>query len=759
MKRVLKWLVGLLLTGLVVFVGLILVVPLLFDANDYKGKISDLVYDKSGYRLEIPGKIRLQVTPGLDILFSLGQVRVLSSADFPDTILLTTEEAGLELSLLPLLREKRLEIRGLQLHGVYCHLIRDKAGRGNWEAASPAPAPVETSAPVSKKNSAPEKHMTAAKDTEAKGALPLLDFGSLDMSRITVRYEDQQTGKTFELKEFSMQTGRVQDGLPFQLQSAFVLTSSGSGNSVVAVESTLETEMAFSLAAQTIRFEGLSLVSKIKALGMQEMAFRLAGSCSLDLQQKKANIDSLTLASGDLSLVVRGEVENFAGPVFQGTLQIPEFSLREFLEQNNVGQPTWKDDSALRRIGLSLGFQGDGNTITVSDIQALLDGANAKGRFVLVDPAHPAYEFTMHLDRLDLDRYAALPPETPQARPKNQTSQGPMAKEPKGNTAASTMKNAGGADAGRTTRQADSLQPLFPVELLRGLDFTLQLTVDSMKSSGAELSQVELKARGKDGLLELKPFQAKLYNGTISAETTLDVRGSVPRLEVKKDLDHVSVGPLLRDMTGKEEISGVAVLSAQLTSSGNNREALLRSLNGNMNLALQDGEIKRLRILQVIRQARALYKKEQVVQSSADEPTAFAFVSASGMIKEGIFYNNDLKANSDLMKVTGKGEVDFADEKVDYLLNIYLARGLNRADESGRVEYGKTPVPYRIRGTFSDLKEEADVAGLLKSQAKTLLMNELQKQLDKGDKDEEEGKKKDPAKQLLEQGLKSLFGK
>ncbi len=734
-KRVLKWSVGFVLVGVVIFAGLIVLLPLVLDPNDYKTKISDLVYDKSGYRLEIPGKIGLQVTPGLDILFSLGQVRVLSGPDFSDAILLASEEARVELALWPLLREKRLQLQGLRLHGVYCNLIRDKAGRGNWELPAPAPAPAAV--PGSQGKQAPPPQQQAA-GREKKA--PSLDLGSLELSRITVRYEDRQAGKIFELKELSVHTGRVQDGRPFHLQSTFILASSGSGNSVLSVESTLETGMVFSLAGKTVQFDKLSLVSRINAFAMQEAAVQLAGSGSLDLQQRKVMIDDLTLVSGDLSLTVRAEVSDFSGPVFQGTLQVPEFSLREFLEQNNFGQPVWKDDSALRQFGLSLGFQGDGKTITVTDIQALLDGAHAQGSLTLVDPAHPAYNLKMHLDRLDLDRYASLPPQSGTPSPP------------------STKEESTGAAPKVSAQKAPSLQPLFPVELLKGLDFRLDLAADSMKSSGVELSRVELKAQGKDGLLELKPFQAELYSGTISAEATLDVRGNTPRMVLRKELDHVHVAPLLRDMTGKEEISGIAVLSVQLTSSGNSREAILRHANGKLQLALQDGEIKRLRILKVIRQAKALYKGEQVVHASADEPTAFAHISASGLIKEGIFYNDDLKANSDLMKVTGKGEVDFADEQVDYLLNIYLTRGLDRGEGSGKAEYSRNPVPYRIKGKFSELKEGADVAGLLQAQAQSLLMKELQKQLNKGDEGKKQGEKKDPAQQLLEQGLKSLFG-
>lgn len=736
MKRLMMWAGGLLLACVIIFVGLILLLPMVLDPNDYKDKITDIVYEESGYRLEIPGDIELYVSPRLDVLFSLGQIRVQSGSDFPDTILASSEKAKVELSLLPLLREKRLSVQGVKLHGVYCNLIRNKKGKGNWEMSVAAAAlPASDDKEVSL---APPPSPAPANAKK----LPGLELGSLDLSEITVRYEDQQTDKLLELKKISVQTNNVQEGLPFHLQSQFTLMSSGSSNSVLSVDCTLESDVTLALTAKTLQLDSLSLVSKINGVGLQETTVHLALDTAVNLAEKKAKIDNFTLSSGKLALQVKAEITDFSDPVFQGSVHIPEFSLREFLEQNQLSQPAWKDDSALRQVGFSCRIEGDKKKISVSDMQAFIDGAHANGRFTLIDFAHPAYDFQLHLDRLDLDRYATVPPRSEAVVPHG-----------KSNAVKSEEKVSLSAAV-----KASSLQPVFPVDMLRSLQFQLDLEADSMKMSGAEISQVVLKMQGKDGLLELKPFRAELYSGSIAAESSIDVRGNVPQLKVQSNLDHVQVGPLLTDMTGKEEVTGAAVFALQLATSGNTKEQLTRHANGKMNLALENGVIKKLHILQVIRQAKALYDGEQVVSASADEPTGFAHISATGAIREGVFHNKDLKAGSDLMNVTGSGRVDFVDEYVDYLLKVTLTRGMDRNEKSGRTDYSKFEIPYKIQGKFSELKQEADVVGLLKSQAQNLLMNELQKQLDKGDGDAKQGKDENSTQQLLNKGLKRLFG-
>ncbi len=752
MIRAMKWIGGLVLLLLVLFAGLIILLPRLIDPNAYKDKISDLVYDNSGYRIEIPGDINLHVSPRLDVLFSLGQVRVLSAPGFTEDTLVSSEEARVELSLLPLIREKRLAIQGIQLHGGYCYLVRNKAGKGNWELpASKSVSPSPTSKKPVASDSQPSTEASKSVPTQKK-KLPTLDLGGLEFSRINIRYEDQQTGKRFELKDFSMHSGRVQDGQPFHLQSGFTLTSSGNSNSVLAVENTFEADVTLGLAAKSLQLDNLSLVSLINAFGLQETEVKLVTNAFVDLVGKKVKVEKMQLSSGELLIRLNAEVVDFANPAFSGNVQVPDFSLRKFLQRNKLPQPVWKDESALNQVGFSCELKGNTEKVAVSDIKIVLDGTHGEGSFVLSNLKKPAYDLQMHFDRFDIDRYATVQPqhEAVVEQDKNE------AKKADQKTTGSAAGSGKGGAVSRIT--AKPLESVFPIDLLRKLQFRVDLGVDAMKIRGAELSKVAMEASGKNGLLSLKPFSAKLYDGTISAESTLDVRGKLPKLSVKQNLDRVQVGPLLHDIKGKDEVTGAVVMSLQVTSSGNSRKRLISHANGKMSLALEDGIIKKLHILQVIRQAKALYDGEALITNAVDEPTGFARLSASGVIKQGVFHNDDLKATSDLMKVTGSGKVDFGAEYVDYLLKIALTRGMDRDDKSGRAEFSKFVVPYRIHGNFANIKEEADVVGILKSQAKSLLMKELQKQLNKGQGDTKQNEVKDLGTQLLEQGLKGLFG-
>jgi len=227
-------------------------------------------------------------------------------------------------------------------------------------------------------------------------------------------------------------------------------------------------------------------------------------------------------------------------------------------------------------------------------------------------------------------------------------------------------------------------------------------------------------------------------------------------MNLKKNLQGVQLGPLFIDLVGKEELSGRADIRVDVVTRGIDKAGLTRNANGNVNLSLSDGKIAKLQILQTIRLAKALLSKEPLTANASSQPTGFATLTASGTLTNGVFINNDLQAASDLMKVTGKGKVDLVQEQIDYLLTINLIDRIERKQDTGLVDLGNTPIPYRIKGSFTDLQQSAALENLAKSKAKEFLLDTLEKEFGSG-KDGQEKSDSD-INSLINKGLKGLFG-
>ena len=737
MNKAVKWILIAVagLIGLVVIVAIS--VPFFINPNDYKGKISQLVQDQTGRELSIPGDIKLHVSPRLDVTFSLGEIRLAAGKDFTGTPFASSKLAEIKLALWPLLSQKQLQVNNITLENVQLNLIRNKEGKTNWQDLVAG----------SKRKSAPkEQAPETGKDqpTQAAEKKPLtIDIGAIDIKDINVRYQDEQSGKTIELSKFNLNVGHLQEGQPFPIEADFILNLNDTKQKPLTATIASKGTLTLFLSKQRFILADFSLNGLFQGtmFPASKLELELLTDADINLPDEKVIVKKLVVKQGELTAETALSLTGFKTPSIEGTFQLQEFSPRTYLERQGIALPDFSDPQVLARLSASLGFSLDRDRLAVKDINVQLDNTTIKATASVNNLKHPAYELVMDIDQLDLDRYAV------KKAKKTEPASMATAEEP------TQQQMAQG------TREADQL--IIPVHLLRDLLFSADIKIGSLKAAKLQTSQIVLKAEGKDGLIRLEPLSAKLYDGTITVTGEIDVRGDTPKMQLKKVLQNVEMGPLFVDMTGREEISGRANLQADVITRGLTKKELTRNANGAMSLSLADGLIARLQILQTIRLAKALLDKQAMAPASSEQPTGFATLTASGKLTNGVFTNNDLLMESDLMKVTGKGTVDLVNEQIDYLLTVYLTDRVERDKETGLVDLGNTPIPYRIKGSFTKLEQSAAVGELVKAKAEEFLLDTLQKQLEPDSNKKDATKKDTPATDagsLINRGLKGLFG-
>lgn len=424
------------------------------------------------------------------------------------------------------------------------------------------------------------------------------------------------------------------------------------------------------------------------------------------------------------------------------------------LKSNISGAPV-----PVKIFGLEMNAKADlgKSLVDVSNLQITIDDTTIKGTASIANLQKPSYKTALHIDQLNLDRYK---------------TENKATRKADGNTPAETApaETTPAATATKQQQYEEEKDPIIiPVDLLRGLTFDAEIKIDKLVAAKLITTDILVKATGKEGLMQLQPFSANLYQGTIMVNGDIDARPDVTEMKLTKVLKGVELGPMFMEMKGKEEIKGTADIKANITTRGLTKKELTRNANGTMNIALANGEIAQLKIIDTIRVAKQLYEVASKDSSTtaatkktqSGKPTSFANLSASGVITNGVFKNDDLLAESELMKVTGKGTVDFNTEQINYLLTIYLAKTLERDEEKDLVKMSDTPIPYKITGTFDKIEQAAALQEILKAGAIKLLSKELEKQF--GGKDSKDGEKKDTdssgsTEDLINKGLKSLFG-
>ena len=87
---------------------------------------------------------------------------------------------------------------------------------------------------------------------------------------------------------------------------------------------------------------------------------------------------------------------------------------------------------------------------------------------------------------------------------------------------------------------------------------------------------------------------------------------------------------------------------------------------------MKDGAIKGINLADSARNAKAAIGMKQQ-KPDASQKTDFSEASASFKIARGVAHNDDLKAASPFLRLSGAGNLDIGNNTIDYLANAKLA--------------------------------------------------------------------------------------
>ncbi len=796
MGKVLKILAILVVVLVLVVAGGAAAIVMLVDPNDYRGEIETAVRDNTGRELTLGGEIGLSVFPWLGL--TLNDARLSNAPGFGDAPFAEVGEVEIRVKLVPLL-SSRLEMDTARLVGLKVNLARDNAGHTNWDDLAGGGKQAD-----GKKRSDEGRH-------DDGKALAALAIGGIEISDAALTWDDRQAGQRYALQNVSLSTGEIGGGRPVDLQLGFDVESDapkmagrvelagrvtadqaaqrvsiagtelkvdlkGEGLPGGAFDATVNADIDADMAKQTasvanlrIATLGLQASGKLDAtdlqqtpriagqlnvaeFGLADLVARLGialpegvqadklGNAKVDATfsatDKSAELQKLVVAVAGGTLEAQAKIPNLEQPSATGTLAISNLNPRVLIAAAGQALDT-ADPQALTMLNLKSGFTGSADHVDLKGLDLALDQSRLTGNASVRNFAKPAIRFGLELDAIDADRY--LPPRS---------------EEP---AAVATP----GAAAGGAAQ--------LPLEPLRALDIDGTLKIGKLKAYNLNSSNIVLRLTASNGQLRVNPAQAQMYDGRYQGNIGLDVRSDTPKLSLDESLTGVQVGPLLRDLTGEpEKLTGTAQMNAKLTAAGSAPEAIQKTLNGNAAFAFTDGAVKGFNLAKLIRDAKATLSGAPV-SGGSEEQTDFSELTGTAKITNGVIDNRDLAMKSPGFRVAGEGIADLPQQQVDYLVKASIV-GTSKGQGGKELESLKgVTVPVRIKGSLSDPGFAVDVAALATDQVKQRAAQEIDKALQKqlGGGDAASGSTTeggtgdaggDPKKELINKGLKGLFG-
>ena len=211
--------------------------------------------------------------------------------------------------------------------------------------------------------------------------------------------------------------------------------------------------------------------------------------------------------------------------------------------------------------------------------------------------------------------------------------------------------------------------------------------------------QIAAEVQGQDVLLQNFSFQ--FFDGQATAQGRVTSGSETPPFTGKMTIQGMQLGPALNALaTTRVSISGTAGADLGLQGRGFSMSDLTQSLEGTGHMAVKDGKIEGVNLLQ---EAIAILK---VVGLSLDDAkaTAFSTIETDLAMKQGIVHVQRLLMDSHDFQATGGGTIGF-DQTLNLAVNLNLSQDfsqkLGRSSPVAKLamKEGRLSLPLVITGT------------------------------------------------------------
>lgn len=658
-------LIKVLLIGIAAVVGVVAVAAiallLFFDPNDFRDRISAGVKSQTGRDLVIQGDLSLSLFPWIAV--EIGRTELGNADGFSDELFLSFEQASLSVRLAPLILRQEVTVGTASLDGLQVNLEVAGNGATNWDDL--AAGGNDEAAPA-----------------EESGDGAVIDVANIEVTDANVSYKDGQSGSAYTVSNLTFKTGRIVADTPIDMSGEFDFAATpGELGGHLAIRGT----STMSAGAQQLSLAGLNVTGTLNGIVSQPTDFNFdAREINVDTAAQSINAGEMDLSVLGLSMAADVEPFSYAGsPQPRATLSVAEFSLKDLMQVLDIEPPVTADPDAMQRVSFSANAAVGDTAIALSAMTLALDDSAMTGTLSVPTTNTGALEFDLNVDSIVLDAYMAP------------------------------------ADDSVATADEEAADIEIPVDLIRTLNANGRFTIDQAFLSGMEFENLELGVNAAGGNLRLHPLAADFYDGSYSGDVRVDASGDVPSVSANENISGVNLASMAKALFDQDNISGTINGGFILGGAGRSLSAIRSDLDGSMSIELADGAWEGTDVWHQLRSARALFRQEPAPEPTLPARTKFSSVTATGVVTDGIFQNDDFRAELPFLQLIGAGMVDLNTTEVDYGLQV---RVLDRpefmagATAAELEDFTETVVPLKITGLMSSPSVKPDIGGIFRGQ-------------------------------------------
>lgn len=708
------------LSAIVLIIGLgIAYLSFVFDPNQFKSQLIELVKEKKHRTLVIDGNIQLNFFPKLGV--SLEKIR-LSEFESP-TQFANLDKAQISLALMPLF-QKQIVVDKVSLHSLQLRYQRDAQGKSNIDDLLAK----DLSDDQTKAESSNTKQMR-------------FDIEGIDIANSQFEIDDQKAALKGSIKDLNLSTGKIGDKkkTPVKFSAAFNFQQPKAEAKI-----DLNTQLSFDMAQKSLDLQDfktqiagklgsdtIEVLLETAALSWQpdhgkseqiKLNAKLKGA-----QELGANIvlNKFTLQEKQLSIAeVQMQAESKQGGASKQLALKSPVSMdlnTQLLKLQQLAIQIKINDPKLAQTAIAIPITGHASVNLKeksldSVFDAKFDETQLHTSLQVQNFSAPTINFKVDIDKLNLDRYIKPTTEPANAAPSKEED----------------LNLAG----------------------LKALNLNGVIRIGALQVKNLHINQVNLPIKAAQGEISMNGLQAQLYQGEVAGNIRFDVDGN--RLQMQQKLSNIQINPLLVDFMKKDILEGRGSLNLQINTHGKRVSHFKDNLNGTISTQLLDGAVKGINLAKSLRdfKAKISNKTDQQQSANSNEKTDFSALSASIHFVDGVGNSDDLDMKSPFLRVGGKGMVDLRANKLDYTAKVTVVNTATGQDGSDLSQLKDISIPVRISGPFDQLSYQLQFAQIGSEALKSALKAKAAPVLE-----EKKKELKEKVNEQLKDKLKGLFSK
>lgn len=689
-----------------------------FDPNQFKSQLIELVKNKKHRDLAIDGNIQLNFFPKLGV--SLEKIKL---SEFESTVQFAAlDRAQVSLALLPLL-QKQIVIDKVSLHGLQLRYQRDAEGKSNIDDLI--------------------KQESTTEATEVSGASdkPMrFDIEGIDIANSSFQIDDQKGDFKGRIQDLNLSSGKISDKnkTPIKFSAQFQFDKP-KADAKVEINTQLrfdleqksldlqdlKTQIAGKLGANPFDVQldtaALHLSSTESSSDQIKLTAKLSGTQDVNAQVvlNKLQMRDHRLDVAELSLKAQSTQAGSSKQVdFKSSLkmaldtqilQLPQLAMQIKLNDPKLAQA----EIVVPITGLLNANLKDKSLDTKLD--AKFDETKLQTSVQVNNFSNPAISFKVDVDKINLDRYIKTSTEV--------------------------------------AKTDNSKEEDLNLVALKSLNLDGLIRIGALQVKNLKINQVALPLKANQGKISMNGIAAQLYQGSVAGNMGFDVDGN--HFHMQQNLSNVQINPILVDFMQKDIVEGRGNLNLNINTHGKRVSQFKDNLNGTIRTQLSDGAVKGINLAKSLRdfKAKILNKTDQQQAANKNEKTDFSAFSVSINFVDGIGSSDDLDMKSPFLRVGGKGQVNLRTSSLDYTARTTIVNTSTGQDGADLSQLKDLTIPVRISGPFDKLGYQLQFAQIgseaLKNafKAKTApVIEEKKKELKEKVNEELKGK------------LKGLFG-